>query len=206
MFGSSGWIPAFAIARFYLRLLGPEAENFAIDNPAVAAGLLGLALGAAIAVVGYIYVRYGSQIKILYRAWRKYAWVKFGSTAHSPMEKRYRAYLERRYGKRIKISAEGAAFRCSGYLFLTDEEIGFVTLRLGVMTEMSLPLQQVLEAHISKRGIYDVISISSKNEDIDIFKVYRGIRDIGQEFFNALQMGLGAIRFNVDRRAIKKPQ
>lgn len=203
MFGSSSWIPAFLISRFYQQVFGAEAESFAVENPAIAAGLIGLALGAVIAIIGYVYVRYGAQVKILYRAWRKYAWVKFGSTAHSPMEKRYRAYLDRRYGKRIKISAEGAAFRCSGYLFLTDEELGFVTLRLGVMTEMSLPLQQVLEAHISKRGIYDVISISSKNEDIDVFKVYRGIRDIGQEFFNALQMGLGAVRFNVDRRTAK---
>lgn len=194
------------VPRLFENLFGKEAELFAIDNPVLAAGILGLALGFAVALTGYLWVRFGSQLRIQYRAWRKVLWVKFGTSAVSPIEKRYRAYLERRYGKQIRIATEGAAFRCPGYLFLTSEELGFVTLRLGVMTEMSMRIDQILEAHISKGAIYDTISISSKSDTVDTFRVFRGMRDVGQEFFNALQLGLGAIRFHAPSQSPAKPR
>lgn len=200
-------IPALLVVpRLFEQLFGQEGQLFATDSPVLAAGILGLALGFAVALTGYLWVRFGSQLSVQYRAWRKLLWVKFGTSAASPIEKRYRAYLERRYGKQIRIATEGAAFRSPGYLFLTNEELGFVTLKMGVMTEMSMRIDQILEAHISKGSVYDTISVSSKNDTVDTFRVFRGMRDVGQEFFNALQMGLGAIRFHAPSNPGLKPR
>ena len=92
------------------------------------------------------------------------------------------------------MSAEGAAFGRSGVLYLTSEEIGFVSLRFGIVKENSVPFAQISEAKIHKGSLYDSVTVTTR-EQAQTLRLYRSDRDVGQEFFNHLQMRLGALRF-----------
>ena len=135
------------------------------------------------------------RMRIYYRALRRILWTKVGESVNGPaMPKTYREHLDKKRAPRLLMAAEGAAFGRTGVIFLTDDEIGFVCLRFGVMTEMNVPYAQVSEAMISRGALYDYVTVTTR-ERAEVLRIYRANRDVGQEFFNHLQMRLGAMRF-----------
>lgn len=187
---------AFFVSQIYEALFGTaNTPAFVQENPFLAAVLIGLALATLLAILVYAAIRLLPSLSIVYRAWRRILWVKFGSSAVAPpMTKRYAAYLKRRHPDEIRMAVEGAGFGYPGYVYLTGKELGFAMLRFGVMTEMTLPYDQILETSLTKGGLYDTISIATRTDDIRSFRIFKSVRDVAQDFFNQLQVGLGAIR------------
>ena len=135
------------------------------------------------------------HLRIVYRAVRRILWVKIGTTRNGPpLPQQYREHLESKQIQRLLMATEGAAFGRSGVLYLTADEIGFVSLRFGLMTEMNMPYVKIVEAMIRKGSLYDLVTVRT-NERAETLRLYRADRDVGQEFFNHLQMRLGAMRF-----------
>jgi hypothetical protein len=133
--------------------------------------------------------------RIFYRALRRILWTKVGTTRNGPPVPRvYLEHLERKRIPRLLMSAEGAAFGRSGVIYLTPEEIGFVSTRFGLIRETNLPFAQISEAKISRGRLYDNVTVTTR-ERSERLRLYRSDRDVGQEFFNHLQMRLGAMRY-----------
>jgi hypothetical protein len=187
---------AIFLSQVYEALFGTaNAPAFVQENPFLAAVIIGIALASLLAIVVYAAIRLLPSCSIAYRAWGRILWVKFGSSAVTPpMTKRYAAYLKRRHPEEIRMAVEGAGFGYPGYIYLTSKELGFAMLRFGVMTEMTLPYDQILETSLTKGGLYDTISIATRTDDVRSFRIFKSVRDVAQDFFNHLQVGLGAIR------------
>lgn len=184
------------ISQFFEAIFGAgKVPDFLVEQPFLAAVLIGTALAALLAAVVYVALRMTPGLTTFYRALRRVMWVKFGSSAVTPpMSKRYETYLKRRHPDRIRMAVEGAGFGYPGYVYLTPDELGFAMLRFGVMTEMTLPYSQILETSLSKGGLYDTLAIATRTDDIRTFRIFKSVRDVSQDFFNQLQVGLGAIR------------
>ncbi len=156
----------------------------------------GLLLGAFLAVLLLLAlgILCSTHMRIWYRALRRLIWIKVGTTRHGPaLPKRYRQHLDRQQIEDLLIASEGAAFGRTGVIYLTREEIGFVSLRFGIMREKHLPYAKISEAKISKGALYDSVRVIAAGR-AEVLLVYRSDRDVGQEFFNHLQMRLGAMR------------
>jgi hypothetical protein len=135
-------------------------------------------------------------MRILYRAARRVLWIKFGTTHQGPpLAPRYREFLEEKKLQELIMTAEGAAFGRTGVIYLNGEEIGFVSVRYGALLEMNLPYTQITEAKISKGALFDSVTVTTSGR-VERLRVYRSDRDVGQEFFNHLQLRLGAVRFH----------
>ena len=164
-------------------------------NPALTVLVGALALLLSLVLLLALAVLVSPHMRIVYRAIRRVLWTKIGTTRDGPsMPKQYREYLESKQIQRLLMAAEGAAFGRSGVLFLTADEIGFVSLRFGLMTEMNMPYAKIVEAMIRKGALYDSVTVRT-GERAETLQVYRSDRDVSQEFFNHLQMRLGAMRF-----------
>ena len=164
-------------------------------NPALTV-LVGIfALLLALVLLLALAVLVSPHMRIVYRAIRRVLWTKIGTTRDGPsMPKQYREHLDSKQIQRLLMAAEGAAFGRSGVLYLTGEEIGFVSLRFGLMTEMNVPYAKIMEAMIRKGALYDSVTVRT-GERAETLRVYHSDRDVSQEFFNHLQMRLGAMRF-----------
>jgi len=134
------------------------------------------------------------RMRIYYRAIRRILWIKFGERQDGATPKAYRAHLDTKRNRPLLIAVEGAAFGRTGVVYLTPDEIGFVAFRFGMLTEMNVPYAQISEAMISKGALYDRVTVTTR-ERAEVLRIYRAHRDVGQEFFNHLQMRLGAMRF-----------
>lgn len=151
--------------------------------------LLSLVLLLALAILA------SPHMRIVYRAIRRILWKKIGTTRNGPpLPKQYRNHLDSKQIQRLLLATEGAAFGRSGVLYLTGEEIGFVSLRFGLMTEMNVPYAKIVEAMIRKGSLYDFVTVRT-GERAETLRLYHSDRDVSQEFFNHLQMRLGAMRF-----------
>ncbi len=159
---------------------------------------VGVALAAVLSLLLLltIAVLASPHMRILYRALRRILWTKIGTSRNGPpLPKRYQDHLDSKRLQRLLMAAEGAAFGRSGVLYLTPDEIGFVSLRFGLMTEMNMPYAQIIEAMIRRGSLYDLVTVRT-GERAQTLRLYHADRDVGQEFFNHLQMRLGAMRFD----------
>lgn len=134
------------------------------------------------------------HMRIWYRALRRLIWIKVGTTRHGPaLPRRYRQHLDSKQIDDLLMASEGAAFGRTGVIYLTRSEIGFVSMRFGIMSERQMPFAQISEAKISKGALYDSVKVTAAGR-AELLRIYRSDRDVGQEFFNHLQMRLGAMR------------
>lgn len=170
-------------------------DQWFIDSPVLT--IIGVLLALVIAVVLLILLAlpFSPQLRIVYRAMRRILWTKIGTTRDGPgMPRRYRQHLDRKTSPKLLLACEGAAFGRTGVIYLNAEEIGFIFYRFGVPTELNVPVAQVTEAKITKAALYDLVTVTTRGR-AETLRIYRSDRDIGQEFFNQLQLQLGAFRF-----------
>lgn len=134
------------------------------------------------------------HMRIWYRALRRLIWIKVGTTRRGPaLPARYRQHLDEQKIDGLLMASEGAAFGRTGVIYLTRDEVGFIAMRFGMMREKHLPYGQISEAKISKGALYDSVRVTAAGRS-ELLRIYRSDRDVGQEFFNHLQMRLGAMR------------
>ena len=166
-----------------------------IENPIATVFMLSVAAVLVVLLLLPLAIAVSPRMRIYYRAIRRILWTKVGESQHGPaMPARYREHLDGKRAQPLLMATEGAAFGRTGVIFLTPDEIGFVSFRFGVVTEMHVPYAQVSEAMIHKGSLCDYITVTTR-ERAEVLRVYRANRDVGQEFFNHLQMRLGAMRF-----------
>ena len=164
-------------------------------NPALTVLVGALAFLLSLVLLLALAILVSPHMRIVYRAIRRVLWTKIGTTRNGPpLPKQYREHLDSKQIQRLLLATEGAAFGRSGVLYLTGDEIGFVSLRFGLMTEMNMPYANIMEAMIRKGALYDCVTVRT-GERAETLRVYHSDRDVSQEFFNHLQMRLGAMRF-----------
>jgi hypothetical protein len=170
-------------------------EGWWNENPLLTTFGLALALVAILLLLLVLGIAFSPRMRILYRAIRRVLWTKIGTTRNGPpLPRQFREHLDQKRFERLLMATEGAAFGRTGVIYLTAEEIGFVSMRFGMMNEMNVPFAQVTEAKISKGPLYDYVTVTTR-ERAETLRLYHADRDVGQEFFNHLQMRLGAMRF-----------
>jgi len=169
-------------------------DSWWTTNPILTALVLGIGAVFVLLMLLPVAILSSPRMRIYYRAVRRILWIKFGEGQDGVTPKAFQVHLATKRSKPLLMVAEGAAFGRTGVLYLTPEEIGFAAFRFGVLTEMNLPYAQISEAMISKGSLYDMVTVTTR-ERAEVLRIYRAHRDVGQEFFNHLQMRLGAMRF-----------
>lgn len=140
-----------------------------------------------------------ASLRIYYRAVRRLIWARYGDPRKPPPpSEAVRACLKATYGQRVKLMLEGGAFGRSGWIVLSDTEIGFVSREGGNVSARAIPLDSIVETRIERTPIYDYLHVATKSER-NILRVFKSHRDVVQDLFQQIQMSLGASRFVVDR-------
>ncbi|MBY0507707.1 MAG: hypothetical protein K2X03_27590 [Bryobacteraceae bacterium] len=167
-----------------------------LENPAATVFVLVVAFILLLLLLLPLAILASPRMRIYYRAITRILWTKIGDTRHGPLvPKVYQQYLDKKRIPQLLVATEAAAFGRTGAVYLSSDEIGFVSQRFGLMTEKTVPYGQVSVAMIRKAALYDLVTITTR-ERAEVLRIYRADRDVGQEFFNHLQMRLGAMRYS----------
>ena len=130
-------------------------------------------------------------MQIYYRALRRLIWVKFGTSRQPPPPpQRVKEVVTTRYGSDLRLLLEGGGYGRTGWIALTSQEVFFISGNL----EKAIPFSEIVESKISKGPWYDYVLVATKT-DRQVFRIYKCDKDVSQDFFNQVQLRLGAVHF-----------
>lgn len=122
-------------------------------------------------------------------------WIKFGESPTPPKpDPATRLYIEANFGLDVGRVIEAVMVDRHGWLVFAEEELAFVQRSGKGFATASLPYRSITETKISKSLLFDHVIVSSNGRRL-LIRIFRDRRDVGQEFFNRLQLSLGAVRF-----------
>lgn len=89
---------------------------------------------------------------------------------------------------------EAAVAGRPGWLVFAGEELAFVRRAGKGFDTLSIPYRSITETKISKSLLFDHVIVAGAGKR-HLIRIFRDRRDVGQDFFNRLQLSLGAVRF-----------